>query len=88
MPVNGLNNSLDPEGLLSDANWINNPAGWANQFRTLFHDVQPGRSFRITTPVVIGAGKNKLLGVNLLTLQITNPSQAQDNIYSYHRPRD
>ncbi|HEV3256417.1 MAG TPA: type II secretion system protein [Gemmataceae bacterium] len=79
-PPAGLNDAQDPEGLLSDPNWVGSP-GWSI-FIQLCHPVGAKASYKLV-PVVASAGRDKTWGINLTTMQTQDPSIAGDNIYNF-----
>ncbi len=88
----GHNDPTDPEGLLSPpavrSNQLPFP-GFAGWFQNVCHPLPTGgnqpRSFKLI-PVVVSQGRNGRHGLNLTTMAVTVPEDANDNIYS-HRLR-
>ncbi|HXG09620.1 MAG TPA: type II secretion system protein [Gemmataceae bacterium] len=86
---NGLNDSSDPEGLLTTANW--QPAA-RNNFITYVHKLpQPGqaKSFKLF-PLIVSSGPNKALGLDLVNNPgfVTNVNEANDNMSNVTLARD
>jgi hypothetical protein len=89
-PAGSLNDPFDPKGYLSSQTYLGDNALRA-AFQSRLHVLPPvnpvnhaRKSLRLY-PVVASAGPDKLpgfVGVDLLTLKITNPADAEDNIYS------
>ena len=86
-PQAGFNDPEDPQGTLTDPNWVpaavqtgvfTLPATTSNYALSLIHPIQSGASYKLQ-PCVVSAGPDMLLGLDLISFyQLT--TDANDNI--------
>jgi prepilin-type N-terminal cleavage/methylation domain-containing protein len=75
----GFNDPADPRGLLAAPSWLSSPQG--AQFQAVCHPLRNGGTLDLS-PLIVSAGPDGQLGLVTATLGVTNPGQANDNLYS------
>jgi prepilin-type N-terminal cleavage/methylation domain-containing protein len=75
----------DPDRALMIATWNTLANPYALEFGRLCHRINDGTKPRsyYTMPVIISAGRDGKLGLDLRTMAITDPAAATDNVYSF-----